>query len=366
MQYALLIIRRHGGLSTGLLRNSPVFCFECAALHKLDRQRDKDLRHIVQHVQNRVAVGAVVFAEGEHDQHIIARREADAADKEQEQRPVGLDKRACRRACRHEQNTADIKHAERRNFARAYLLGICVEAGRAQRHHRDGDRVQPRRRAERQDRENIHDMAQKKRHGASSEEQPVQLFRQKPQRQKQIAQHPERQSRHDIPSVQTRPHPPQQHEHHRRHGLEYDRRRIAPLIRAHDEQRLQYRARTDQQNLQHPPPPFPRVPSSRLFYHVRRAAVNVTCLIVFVQQLRHGLARDRLPKLPALSPVKMPFSLAHCAACSAQSDGWSPVPFRESSSSFVISITSMTCRLNANHAFSSSTHIAGHRLLTTS
>ena len=44
-------------------------------------------------------------------------------------------------------------------------------------------------------------------------------------------------------------------------------------------------------------PPFPRVPSSRLFYHVRRAAVNVTCLIVFVQQLRHGLARDRL--LPA-------------------------------------------------------------------
>ena len=31
-------------------------------------------------------------------------------------------------------------------------------------------------------------MAQKKRHGASSEEQPVQLFRQKPQRQKQIAQ----------------------------------------------------------------------------------------------------------------------------------------------------------------------------------
>lgn len=110
-------------------------------------------------------------------------------------------------------------------------------------------------------RENIHDMAQKKRHGASSEEQPVQLFRQKPQRQKQIAQHPERQSRHDIPSVQTRPHPPQlqqpqQHEHHRRHGLEHDRRRIAPLIRAHDEQRLQYRARTDQQNLQHPPPPL--------------------------------------------------------------------------------------------------------------
>lgn len=76
MQYALLIIRRHGGLSTGLPRNSPVACFECAALHKLDRQRDKDLRHIVQHVQNRVAVGAVVFAEGEHDQHIIARREA--------------------------------------------------------------------------------------------------------------------------------------------------------------------------------------------------------------------------------------------------------------------------------------------------
>ena len=34
-------------------------------------------------------------------------------------------------------------------------------------------------------------MAQKKRHGASSEEQPAQLFRQKPQRQKQIAQHPE-------------------------------------------------------------------------------------------------------------------------------------------------------------------------------
>ena len=94
MQYALLIIRRHGGLSTGLPRNSPVSCFECAALHKLDRQRDKDLRHIVQHVQNRVAVGAVVFAEGEHDQHIVARREAHAADEEQKQRPARADERA--------------------------------------------------------------------------------------------------------------------------------------------------------------------------------------------------------------------------------------------------------------------------------
>ena len=40
--------------------------------------------------------------------------------------------------------------------------------------------------------------------------------------------------------------------------------------------------------------PLPRFLSSRLFYHVRRTAVNAAHLIIFVQQLCHGFARDRL------------------------------------------------------------------------
>ena len=213
-------------------------------------------------MQNRIAVGTVILPEGEHNQHIIARRKADTADKKQEQRPAGLDECACRRAGCHKQNAADIDHAERRNSARAHLLGIRVKTGRAQRHHRDGDCIQPRRRAERQNCKNVDNMPQEKRHRASRKEQPMQLFRQESQRQQQIAQHSERQSRHDIPLVHARPHPPQfqqpqQHEHHRSRRLEHHRRNIAPLIRAHDEQRLQYRARTDEQDLQHPPlPPF--------------------------------------------------------------------------------------------------------------
>ena len=52
--------------------------------------------------------------------------------------------------------------------------------------------------------------------------------------------------------------------------------------------------------------------------------------------------------------------------CCRYQDGVSPVPFKESSSSFVISITSMTSRLKLCHARSSVTHIAGQHLLTTS
>ena len=72
------------------------------------------------------------------------------------------------------------------------------------------------------------------------------------------------------------------------------------------------------------------------------------------------------PKFPALSPVNTPFCFAHSVASRAQSEGASPVPCRLSSSSYVTSITSITSRLNRTHADSSSTHIAGQRLLTTS
>lgn len=56
---------------------------------------DKDLRHVVQNVQHGVPIGVIIRSEGEHDQHIVAEREAQAADEEQKQRPArGLQRAA--------------------------------------------------------------------------------------------------------------------------------------------------------------------------------------------------------------------------------------------------------------------------------
>ena len=229
---------------------------------KLDRQGDEDLGHVVQHVQDGVAVRAVVFPEGEHDQHIVARREAHAADEEQKQRPARADERARRRAGRHKQHARDIHRAERRDLPGPHLLGVGVEAGRAERHDGNGDRVCPRLRAERQDRRDIHHVPQEKRDRARREEEMMQLLPQIPQRHQQIAQHPERQPGDDQLAVHARPRAPQlqkpqQHEHERSRRLEKYRHPIASAVGPHDKKRLQYRPRTDQQDPQHTPAPFP-------------------------------------------------------------------------------------------------------------
>ena len=152
-------------------------------------------------MEDGIAVGAVVPAEGEDNEHIVTQAEAESAEEEHEQCAITRQQHAGQRTGGDEDDAADVDHAERHDLPGLDLHCMGIEARDGQRDERDRDGIRPCARRGSEHGEDVEHVTGKERERAGDEAEVVRFLAQIAQREQQIAQHPERQTDDDIDRI---------------------------------------------------------------------------------------------------------------------------------------------------------------------